>query len=205
MDACASSGMMTTPSKKSLWMGAGSLLVVVLVLVVALHQYFDLGQLLTLENLKNSRDSLVSAYAEQPLLTLLVFFSVYVVVTALSFPGALVLTLAAGAMFGLGVGLLVVSFASSLGALMAFLVARYLLRDLVQRRFKKALTPINEGMKKDGIFYLLTLRLVPVFPFWLINLLIDTDTRRAFLPCQPSGHAGGHGCLCECRHTTGRN
>jgi pyruvate/2-oxoglutarate dehydrogenase complex dihydrolipoamide dehydrogenase (E3) component/uncharacterized membrane protein YdjX (TVP38/TMEM64 family) len=175
MDACAGSGMMTTPSKKSLWVGTGLLLV----LAVALHQYFDLGQLLTLDNLKNSRDSLVSAYTGQPLLTLLVFFSVYVVATALSFPGAFVLTLAAGAMFGLGMGLLVVSFASSIGALLAFLVARYLLHDLVQTRFKKALTPINEGMKQDGIFYLLTLRLVPVFPFWLINLLMGLTPIRA--------------------------
>jgi len=167
--------MMTTPSKKSLWLGTGLLLV----LVVALHQYFDLGQLLTLDSLKNSRDSLVSAYAGQPLLTLVVFFSVYVVATALSFPGAFILTLAAGAMFGLGMGLLVVSFASSIGALLAFLVARYLLRDWVQTRFKKALTPINEGMKKDGIFYLLTLRLVPVFPFWLINLLMGLTPIRA--------------------------
>jgi uncharacterized membrane protein YdjX (TVP38/TMEM64 family) len=95
-----------------------------------------------------------------------------VAAAALSIPGALILTLAAGAMFGLGWGLLLVSFASSLGALLAFLVARYLLRDAIQARFGKSLAPINEGVAKDGTFYLLTLRLVPVFPFWLINLLM---------------------------------
>jgi len=95
-----------------------------------------------------------------------------VAAAALSIPGALILTLAAGAMFGLGWGLLLVSFASSLGATLAFLAARYLLRDTIQARFGSALAPINEGVRKDGTFYLLTLRLVPVFPFWLINLLM---------------------------------
>jgi uncharacterized membrane protein YdjX (TVP38/TMEM64 family) len=100
------------------------------------------------------------------------FFATYVAAAALSIPGALILTLAAGAMFGLGWGLLLVSFASSLGALLAFLVARYLLRDTIQARFGNALAPINDGVRQDGTFYLLTLRLVPVFPFWLINLLM---------------------------------
>lgn len=141
-------------------------------LAVALHRHFELGQWLTLERLQASRDALRAAYDARPLAVLAGFFGVYVVATALSIPGAVVLTLAAGAMFGLGVGLLVVSFASSLGALLAFLAARHLLRDAIQARFGKALAPINEGVKKDGTFYLLTLRLVPVFPFWLINLLM---------------------------------
>ena len=159
---------MATPSRKSLWLGLG----VIALVVFLLYRQFDLGRLLTLESLKNSRDLLVGAYQGQPLVTLAAFFAVYVLATALSIPGALVLTLAAGAMFGLWVGLLVVSFASSLGALLAFLVARYLLRDTVQAQFGKALEPINAGIKKDGAMYLLTLRLVPVFPFWLINLLM---------------------------------
>jgi pyruvate/2-oxoglutarate dehydrogenase complex dihydrolipoamide dehydrogenase (E3) component/uncharacterized membrane protein YdjX (TVP38/TMEM64 family) len=100
------------------------------------------------------------------------FFAIYVAAAALSIPGAVILTLAAGAVFGLGWGLLLVSFASSLGALLAFLAARYLLRDTIQSRFGKALAPINEGVRKDGTLYLLTLRLVPVFPFWLINLMM---------------------------------
>ena len=145
---------------------------VVVVLAVLLYRHFELGRLLTLDQLKASRDALAGAYQARPVTTLLVYFGVYVLATALSIPGALILTLAAGAMFGLAVGLVVVSFASSLGALLAFLAARYLLRDTVQSRFGRSLAPINEGVRRDGTFYLLTLRLVPVFPFWLINLLM---------------------------------
>lgn len=159
---------MARPSKALLWAGAAA----VALLAVWAWQHFGLGALLTLDNLKASRDALQAQVQARPLATAAVFFAVYVAATALSIPGALVLTLAAGAMFGLGWGLLLVSFASSLGALLAFLVARYLLRDGIQARFGKALAPINEGVRKDGTFYLLTLRLVPVFPFWLINLLM---------------------------------
>ncbi len=141
------------------------------VAAVLLYQYFDLGRLLTLDTLKSSRDALVAAYQQRPLFTAVAFFGIYVAATALSFPGATILTLAAGAMFGLGTGLLIVSFASSLGALLAFLAARYLLRDTVQARFSKQLAPINEGMQRDGVFYLLTLRLVPLCPFFLVHLL----------------------------------
>ena len=160
--------MIARPSKALLWVGAA---------VVALGaawawQHFGLGALLTLDNLKASRDALQVRVQAQPLATAAVFFAVYVAAAALSIPGAVILTLAAGAMFGLGWGLLLVSFASSLGALLAFLVARYLLRDVIQARFGTALAPINDGVRKDGTFYLLTLRLVPVFPFWLINLLM---------------------------------
>ena len=136
------------------------------------YWYWDLGQWLTLEQLKASRDALISLYADQPVKTALTFFGVYVLAAALSFPGASILTLAAGAMFGWAMGLLLVSFASSLGALLAFWASRYLLRDVIEKRFGKLLQPINEGLAKDGTFYLLTLRLVPLFPFWLINLLM---------------------------------
>ncbi len=160
---------MAAPSSKALrWATAA----VVVVLAVLLYRHYELGQLLTLDSLKASRDSLLAQYQQRPLATLAVFFVVYVVATALSFPGATIFTLAAGAMFGLWVGLLVVSFASSLGATLAFLASRYLLRDSVQSRFGKQLAPINEGVKRDGALYLLTLRLVPVFPFFMINLLM---------------------------------
>jgi len=160
--------MKTGPARAGLWLGAAAALVA----AVLAYRHLELGQLLTLDGLKASRDALVHAYDTRPLPTLLAFFGVYVLATALSIPGAAVLTLAAGAMFGLWTGLLVVSFASSLGALLAFLAARYLLRDAVQARFGKALAPINEGMRRDGALYLLSLRLVPAFPFWLINLLM---------------------------------
>ncbi|WP_310387358.1 FAD-dependent oxidoreductase [Roseateles sp.] len=141
-------------------------------LALAVWRQYDLGALLTLDSLKASRDALQAQVLAQPLATAAAFFAVYVAAAALSIPGALVLTLAGGAMFGLAWGLLLISFASSLGALLAFLAARYLLRDAIQARFNKALAPINEGVSKDGVAYLLTLRLVPVFPFWLINLLM---------------------------------
>ena len=159
---------MLRTSKVLLWVSAAAMAL----LLVWVWQYFGLGALLTLDNLKASRDTLQAQVQAQPLGMAFLFFAVYVAATALSIPGAVILTLAAGAMFGLGWGLLLVSFASSLGALLAFLAARYLLRDLIQTRFGQALAPINDGVKKDGTFYLLTLRLVPVFPFWLINLLM---------------------------------
>ena len=159
---------MSPPRRLARWL---VLLLALLGLWLA-YWYWDLGQWLTLEQLKASRDTLISLYADQPVKTALTFFGVYVLAAALSFPGASILTLAAGAMFGWAMGLLLVSFASSLGALLAFWVSRYLLRDLIEKRFGKLLQPVNEGLAKDGTFYLLTLRLVPLFPFWLINLLM---------------------------------
>ena len=158
---------MAAPPKRALWVGVGLAALV----GVGLYGYFDLGRLLTLESLKSSRDALVGLYDQRPLATALGFFAIYVAAAALSIPGATILTLAAGAMFGLGIGLVIVSFASSVGALLAFLASRYLLRDSIQSRFGTQLAPINEGMARDGAFYLLTLRLVPVFPFFLVNLL----------------------------------
>ena len=159
---------MAAPSRRWLWLGVA----VTALGIVALYRHFGLGELLTLERLKDSHDALGALYARHPLGMLLGYFAVYVLATALSVPGAVVLTLAGGAVFGFWTGLLVVSFASSLGALLAFLVSRHLLRDTVQARFGKSLGAINEGVRRDGTFYLLTLRLVPVFPFWLINLLM---------------------------------
>ncbi len=148
---------------------------VLLLLIAALVAAFfalDLHRFLTLEALKSSQDGFAAWYDARPGLVVGAFFAGYVAVTALSLPGAAVMTLAAGALFGLGVGTLVVSFASSIGATLAFLVSRFLLRDTVQRRFGERLAAINSGMEKDGAFYLFTLRLVPVFPFFIINLLM---------------------------------
>jgi pyruvate/2-oxoglutarate dehydrogenase complex dihydrolipoamide dehydrogenase (E3) component/uncharacterized membrane protein YdjX (TVP38/TMEM64 family) len=159
---------MSRPSRAVLWAGAA----IAGLIAWWAWRHYELGALLTLDNLKASRDALQAQVQARPLATAALFFVVYVAATALSIPGALILTLAAGAMFGLGWGLLLVSFASSLGATLAFLAARYLLRDAIQARFGTRLAPFNEGVRKDGVFYLLTLRLVPVFPFWLINLLM---------------------------------
>ena len=163
------------------------------VVAVVAYQQLGLGQWLTLEQLKTSRDMLNGLYDAYPAQTVMGFFGVYVLVAALSIPGASILSLAAGAVFGLGWGLLFVSFASSLGALLAFWVSRYLLRDFLQRRFAKFLAPINAGLAKDGIFYLLTLRLLPLLPFWLVNLLMGLTTigaRQFYLVSQVGMLAG---------------
>ena len=158
---------MGATGRRRVWIGVA----LVALAAVALHQYADLGRLLTLESLKGSRDALVASYHQSPGTFIAGFFALYTGVAALSLPGAAVLTLAAGAIFGFGVGLVVVSFASSIGATLAFLASRYLLRDAVQARFGARLGPINEGMRRDGALYLLSLRLVPAFPFFLVNLL----------------------------------
>ena len=139
---------------------------------IGMFFHFNLHQLLTLDGLKGSMDQFNQYKAQSPLLVIGGFFLLYVVVTALSLPGAAILTLAAGALFGLIEGLLVASFASTIGATLAFLVSRYLLRDTIKKRFPERLTAIDKGVDKEGAFYLFTLRLVPVFPFFLINLLM---------------------------------
>ncbi len=133
---------------------------------------FDLVRFLTLDALKASQLTFAAWYAESPWLVAGAYFLIYIAVTALSLPGAVIMTLAGGALFGLWTGLLLVSFASSIGATLAFLASRFLLRDWVQSRFGNRLTTINAGMAKDGAFYLFTLRLVPVFPFFIINLVM---------------------------------
>jgi pyruvate/2-oxoglutarate dehydrogenase complex dihydrolipoamide dehydrogenase (E3) component/uncharacterized membrane protein YdjX (TVP38/TMEM64 family) len=143
----------------------------ILLLLVAVFA-FDLDEWLTLDALKASQASFAGWRAASPLLVTAAFFVVYVLVAALSLPGAVVMTLAAGALFGLVTGTILVSFASSIGATLAFLAARFVLRDPVQRRFGERLKAVNEGMARDGAFYLFTLRLVPVFPFFIINLLM---------------------------------
>jgi pyruvate/2-oxoglutarate dehydrogenase complex dihydrolipoamide dehydrogenase (E3) component/uncharacterized membrane protein YdjX (TVP38/TMEM64 family) len=131
-----------------------------------------LRDLLSVEGLQHSREALSAQVTANPLRAAAVFLAVYVALTAVSFPGATVLTLAGGALFGFWPGVALVALAASLGALLAFLAARYLLRDAVQQRFGARLAPINEGIRRDGRSYLLSLRLLPVFPFWLVNLLM---------------------------------
>ena len=142
--------------------------------------HFNLHQLLTLDGLKGSMDQFDQYKAQSPLLVIGGFFLLYVVVTALSLPGAAILTLAAGALFGLVEGLLVASFASTVGATLAFLVSRYLLRDTIKQRFPERLDAIDAGVEKEGGFYLFTLRLVPVFPFFLINLLMGVTAIKSW-------------------------
>ena len=148
------------------------ILVGVIAVLIALFFYFNLGQYFSLEALKARQAQLDAFNQENPWTLMAGFFAVYVVVASLSLPGAAILTLAGGALFGLPKGLLLVSFASSIGATFAFLAARYLFRDAIQKKFGDKLAGINDNIEKDGAFYLFTIRLVPVFPFFLVNLVM---------------------------------
>jgi pyruvate/2-oxoglutarate dehydrogenase complex dihydrolipoamide dehydrogenase (E3) component/uncharacterized membrane protein YdjX (TVP38/TMEM64 family) len=145
-----------------------------LLLALALGAFIalDLGQFLSFEQLKASQAGFAQLHAQQPFTVAAVYFGVYVLATALSIPGAVIITLAGGAVFGLWQGLLLVSFASSIGATLAFLASRFVLRDWVEARFGQRLADINAGVNREGGFYLFTLRLIPVVPFFLINLLM---------------------------------
>ena len=147
-------------------------LVLVLLGAIVAYFVFDLGQILSLENFKASQADIVAAKDANPVLYISGFFLLYVAVTGLSIPGAAIMTLIAGALFGVLNGTIIVSFASTMGATLAFLSARFVLRDWVQGKFGERLRAIDEGLEKDGAFYLFTLRLIPVFPFFVINLLM---------------------------------
>ena len=158
-------------------------LLVVLALVLAAAAFFALGghRYLTFENLKGQQAAIHEYYQSHPWQTAAVFFGVYVAVTGLSLPGgATVLTLAAGAIFGLLWGTILVSFASSIGATLAMLVARFLLRDWVQQKFGRHLRAVNDGVEKEGGFYLFTLRLVPAVPFFVINVAMGLTPIRTW-------------------------
>ena len=147
-------------------------LLLLLVLAIGAFVALDLGRYLSFEQLKASQASFDQLYAQQPVMVAAVYFGVYVLATALSIPGAVIITLGGGAVFGLWQGLLLVSFASTLGATLAFLASRFVLRDWVESRFGQRLADIHLGVDKEGAFYLFTLRLIPVVPFFLINLLM---------------------------------
>lgn len=178
---------MKTLDKKKL------LIITALILVVGAWISFDLGQYFTLDQAKHLQVSLKGSIEQHPLLSSVIFFSIYIIATALSLPGAAILTLLGAALFGFWWSLLLVSFASSIGATLAFLISRTILRDWVQRKFGDRLEPINEGIKKDGGLYLFTLRLIPVFPFFLVNLLMGLTplkTRTYYLVSQVGMLAG---------------
>jgi pyruvate/2-oxoglutarate dehydrogenase complex dihydrolipoamide dehydrogenase (E3) component/uncharacterized membrane protein YdjX (TVP38/TMEM64 family) len=154
---------------------------VLLLLAVAIGAFvaLDLGRFLSFEALKASQASFAQLHADQPFTVATVYFVLYVLATALSIPGAVIITLAGGAIFGLWQGLLIVSFASTIGATLAFLASRFVLRDWVEGKFGSRLADINRGVDKEGAFYLFTLRLIPVVPFFLINLLMGLTRMKA--------------------------
>jgi dihydrolipoamide dehydrogenase len=153
-------------------------IVIVLLAAIAAFFFFDLGRFLSLEFFQQQRAAINAYYAANPAATLAAYFLLYVTVAALSLPGAAVMTLAGGALFGFWVGLVLVSFASSIGATLAFLAARLVLRDWVQGKFGDKLAPINAGIEREGAFYLFALRLVPLFPFFMVNLLMGLTRLR---------------------------
>jgi pyruvate/2-oxoglutarate dehydrogenase complex dihydrolipoamide dehydrogenase (E3) component/uncharacterized membrane protein YdjX (TVP38/TMEM64 family) len=172
-----------------------SKLLVIAVIAAAITAFFvfDLKQYVTLDYFQAQREAINTAVATDPLRAGLLFFAIYTLATGLSLPGAAVLTLIAGAVFGLLWGTVIVSFASTIGATLAFLTSRFLLRDWVQQRFGDKLRPINEGVAREGAFYLFALRLVPVFPFVAINLLMGLTpirTRTYFWVSQLGMFAG---------------
>ncbi|MDO9197760.1 FAD-dependent oxidoreductase [Rhodoferax sp.] len=154
-------------------------LLLALAALVVSYVVLDLGRFLSLDYLKASQAAFDTLYAQKPLLIVAAYFAIYVATTALSFPGAVILTLAGGAIFGLWWGTLIVSFASSVGATLAFLAARFVLRDSIEARFGQRLAEFNRGIEKEGAFYLFTLRLVPLVPFFVINLLMGLTKMKA--------------------------
>ena len=157
--------------------------IIVLIFITAfigVFFYFDFGQYLTLESLKAQQAAIENYRLANPFLAILAYALLYIVVTALSLPGATILTLAGGAVFGLVTGLIIISFASTIGATLAFLAARFLFRGAVESRFGDRLKAIDAGIARDGAFYLFTLRLVPLFPFFMINLLMGLSKMKTW-------------------------
>lgn len=159
-------------------MNQKTLLITALLSAIAAFFIFDLQQYFSLDYIKAQQDAFAAHYAANTVSTLLIFFVIYVAVTALSLPGAAIMTVLAGALFGLVTGVIMVSFASTLGATLAFLVSRYVLRDSLRARYPDKLQAINAGIAKEGALYLFALRLVPLFPFFLINLLMGITNFR---------------------------
>lgn len=153
-------------------------LFITILALIGSFKVFNLGQYLNLDYLKGSQESFTIFYRDHKILTICSYMLIYITATALSLPGAAILTLAGGALFGLAAGTLIISFASSIGATLACTVSRYLLRDWVQAKFDDKLLKINAGIEEEGGFYLFTLRLVPIFPFFIINLVMGLTTIR---------------------------
>lgn len=159
----------TTPAQPSI--GSKVAILIGVLAAIGLFFYFDLGRFLSLEALKQNRDQLLAFTEANYVAAVGIFILAYIVVTGLSLPGAVILTLAGGFLFGTGWGLLFVNLGATTGATLAFLAARYLFRDWVEQKFGKWLGPIQQGFAENAFSYLMTLRLIPLFPFFVINLV----------------------------------
>jgi uncharacterized membrane protein YdjX (TVP38/TMEM64 family) len=167
--------------------------VVVIIAVITGFRLFGLGDYFTLDYIKESQERLAALYVKNTAAVIAFYMAIYILAASLSLPGAVILTLAGGALFGLLVGTIVVSFASTIGATLACLVSRFILRDWIQKKFGDKLRTINEGVEREGAFYLFTMRLIPVIPFWLINLAMGLTKMplRTFFWVSQIGMLGG--------------
>lgn len=154
------------------------IIAVLIITAIAAFFVFDLAKFLNLEFLKTSKESFATYYSAHRWQTPFAYAGLYILVTSLSLPGAAILTLAAGALFGFTIGIVLTSISSTIGATLAFLLARYLLQDYIQAKYAKNLQTINQGIAVEGSFYLFALRLVPLFPFFLINLVMGITKMR---------------------------
>ncbi|MCY4321351.1 MAG: TVP38/TMEM64 family protein [Bdellovibrionaceae bacterium] len=136
----------------------------------------DLTRYLDINFFINQKDSLFSFYENSPLLFIFIYFCIYVFCATLSIPGAPLLTLVSGFLFDFWIGSLVVSLGSTLGAVFAFLISRFLMADFVEKKLSKKLIKINEGLKKDGVMYLFSLRIIPIFPYFMVNILLGVTS-----------------------------
>jgi uncharacterized membrane protein YdjX (TVP38/TMEM64 family) len=155
-------------------------IVIFIIGLVAVFKILNLDQYLTLSYIKESQAKLELLYSERPVFLITTYMVIYILTTSLSLPGAVVLTLAGGALFGLAAGTLIISFASTIGATIACFTSRFLLRDWIQKRFSDKIKKVNEGIAQEGAFYLFTLRLIPVFPFWMINIVMGLTKMSLF-------------------------
>jgi uncharacterized membrane protein YdjX (TVP38/TMEM64 family) len=146
--------------------------------IIVVFRVFHLGSYLTLSYMKESQERFAALYSGHAVAVIAAYMTVYILVTSVSLPGAAILTIVGGALFGLLTGTVAVSFASTIGATMACAISRFVLRDWVQGKFGGRLKTVNEGIAREGAFYLFTLRLIPVFPFWLVNLVMGLTTMR---------------------------
>ncbi|MBT8490894.1 MAG: TVP38/TMEM64 family protein, partial [Deltaproteobacteria bacterium] len=151
-------------------------IVAVIIALIIVFYVFDLGHYFTLSYLKASKEAFTELYGQHRILVIGIYMLIYIVSTSLSLPGAAVLTLGGGALFGVIVGTVIVSFASTIGATLACFFARFLFRDWVQNKFGDKLETVNRGIETEGSLYLFTLRLIPVFPFFVINLVMGLTT-----------------------------
>src|SRR2546428_1910938 len=166
--------------------------------------YFDLGRYLSLEALKSNRDALL-AFADQHFASAVaLYIAIYCIVVAVSLPGAAILTLAGGFLFGSVLGTVFVNLGATTGATLAFLAARYLLRDWVETKFGERIAPVQEGFSKNAFSYLMTLRLIPLFPFFLVNLVsgLTRISLATYVAATALDHPR-HFCLCKRRPAVG--